>query len=254
MEVNDKNGFGSVQNVNNTPQSSNLIERYKAQQALQNSEPPKDTIQLTRDFIADLDYDKEKAAFGTILKGHINNKNAIFKLASNNDECWYEGAINKKYLLLHTNGKSYDGKYGDKEFNLNVDFNKPSKFTEFFKGKLLGKTFRPDYFTVQGTLGDKTINITLPNVKIPEDSETRDILTMLLEDNGLKAQTINGEIKSLRFAYSAVKNIKEKAEKREQMINNDIKPIFMNGISTASGMVVGAIVSAILLKFGIKQH
>ena len=37
------------------------------------------------------------------------------------------------------------------------------------------------------------------------------------------------------------------------MINNDIKPIFMQGISTATGLIIGSIVSALLFKFGLKK-
>ena len=76
---------------------------------------------------------------------------------------------------------------------------------------------------------------------------------MILEDNGLKAQIIGDEIKSLKFSASAVKNIKQKAEKREKVINNDIKPLFMQSISSAVGMIVGATMSALLLKLKIKH-
>ena len=111
----------------------------------------------------------------------------------------------------------------------------------------------PDYFTVKGTIGDKEVNITLPGAKIPEDAETRDLLTLLLEDNGLKAQTVCGEIKSLKFAPSAIKNIKKKAEKRQKILDNDVKPIIMNGISSVCGTIIGALSTMLLLKLGLKR-
>ena len=76
---------------------------------------------------------------------------------------------------------------------------------------------------------------------------------MILEDNGLKAQIIGDEIKSLKFSASAVKNIKHKAEKREKMINNDIKPLFMQALSTISGTIIGAMMTALMLKLGFKR-
>lgn len=249
MDFNPQINF--TNNTNQT-QSTNLIEQYKNLQTKQVEE--KDTIVLSRDFIADLKHNKEKASIGTFVEGHINNKPAFLKVVSNHQgETWFEGVVNKKYLLLHCQDKVYDGKYGDSEFNLIVDYNEPSKLSKFFNMKLLGKNFMPDYFHVKGSIGNKAIDITLPNVKIPQDPETRDLLTMILEDNGLKAQTINGEVKSLKFASSAIKNLKEKAEKREKMIDNDIKPIFMQGISTATGLIIGSVVSALLFKFGLKH-
>ena len=117
----------------------------------------------------------------------------------------------------------------------------------------MGRSFKPDYFTVKGKIGDRIVNITLPNTKIPKDNEVKDVLTMILEDNGLKAQTINGEVKSLKFSASAIRDIKKRAEKRGKVVNNDIKPIFMQGISTACGLIVGSVVSALLFKFGLKR-
>ena len=111
----------------------------------------------------------------------------------------------------------------------------------------------PDYFTVTGTIGNKEVNITLPDAKIPADRETRDLLTLLLEENGLKAQTIDGEVKSLKFASSAVKNIKRKAEKRKKVIDENVKPIIMNGISSVCGTIIGALSTLLLLKLGLKR-
>jgi len=246
----------SAINVNNRTSnisSTNLLEQFKNHQTGTN-EKPEDTVRINRDFIADLQVNREKAAIGTILEGTINNKSAAFKVVSNSDnEVWYEGVLDKKYFLLHCKDKVYEGKYGNTEFSLTTDYNKPSKFSEFFNQKLLGKVFMPDYFTVKGSIGDKKIDITLPEIKIPEDKETRDLLTILLEENGLKAQTINGEVKSIKFAQSAIKGLKKRIEKRKKVIQDDIKPIFMQGISTACGMVVGAVVSAMMLKFGLKR-
>lgn len=57
----------------------------------------------------------------------------------------------------------------------------------------------------------------------------------------------------IKFAPSAIKDLKKRIEKRQKVIQDDIKPIFMQGISTACGMVVGAVVSAMMLKFGLKR-
>jgi len=245
----------SALNPTNKPiniSSTNLLEKYKYPTVPTNES--KDTIVLNRDFIADLRLNKEKAAIGTIVEGSINNKPATFKVVSNNNkELWYEGALDKKYFILHCKDKTYDGKYGNTEFSLTTDYNKPSKFSEFFNQKLLGKVFMPNYFRVKGTIGDKNIDITIPGIKIPEDKETCDLLTILLEENGLKAQTINGEIKSIKFAQSAIKDIKKRIEKRKKRLDNDIKPIFMQGISTATGLIIGSVVSALLFKFGLKR-
>lgn len=233
-------------------QTTNILDKYKRENIEIRQE--NDKIVLSKDLVADLKYNAEKASVGTILEGYVNNKQSVLKFASNNDdEEWLEGAINKKYVLLHAKNKVYDGKYGNSEFNLTIDYNSPSKISKFYNHTLLGRNFMPDYCTIKGTFNGKEIDIKLPNVKIPEDHDLRDILTLMLEDNGLKAQTINGEVKSIKFSYTAIKNIKKKAEKREKMIHNDIKPIFMQGVSSATGLIVGSIVSAMLLKFGLRR-
>ena len=234
--------------------STNLLDKYKQIEKQVEQNQKKDSVTIHRDFVADLQVNKEKAAIGTVVEGHVNKKSAAFKVVTNNDdETWFEGVLDKKYLLMHCKDKVYDGKYDNKEFILSVDYNEPSKFANFFNEKICGKTFRPDYFHVKGRIGNETIDITLPNTKIPKNKILNDLLTMILEDNGLKAQTIGDEIKSLKFSASAVKNIKYRAEKRDKVINNDIKPLFMQSISSAVGMIVGATMSALLLKLKIKH-
>ena len=241
----------NTKNSNNIIQS-NLIDTYINQIKRQQSEP--DSFVLCTDFIADLKPNKEKAACGTILDGYINNKPASLKMVSNNNnECWYEGVIDNKYVRLHCTDNVYSGKYGNSDFCLNIDYNKPSKISSFFNQKLLGKTFMPDYFSVNGSIGEKNINMTLPGIKIPEDPETKDLLTMILDDKGLKAQTINGEIKSIKFTPSSIQDIKRRAEKRDQLLNNDVKPLVMQSLTTISSMVIGTLVSAVLLKCGLKK-
>ncbi|MBO5386145.1 hypothetical protein J6A64_07510 [bacterium] len=234
--------------------STNLLDKYKQVEKQVTTDTQKDSVVIHRDLIADLQINKEKASIGTIVEGHVNKKPAIFKVVTNNEEeTWFEGLLNKKYLLMHCKDKVYDGKYDNQDFILSVDYNEPSKLSNFFNEKICGKTFRPDYFHVKGRIGNKAVDITLPNTKIPKDSMLKDLLTMVLEDNGLKAQIIGDEIKSLKFSATAVKNIKYKAEKREKMINNDIKPLFMQALSTISGTIIGAMMTALMLKLGFKR-
>lgn len=238
--------------------NTNLLDKFKAPAANQNKTET-DMVVLDKDLVADLHFSKDYAAVGTVFEGLINNKPAALKLVIDDSkkkqeqEGWFEGAINKKYFIMHINKNGFSGKYGNSEYNLNVDYNKPSAFSKFINQKILGKSFIPDYFTVTGNIGNKNINLTLPNIEIPKDEETKDILTLILYARGLKAQTINGKIKTLQFSNTEIKSIKKRAEKREKTINNDIKPIFMQGMSTATGMIIGSIVSALLFKFGLKK-
>lgn len=234
--------------------SSNLIDDLKKNSEVPKPQTSQDKISINKDFISDLKYNAEKSAFGTIVEGYVNGKPSSFKLVSNNeDEYWLEGQINNRYVILHGNDKSYDGKYEDTDFNLTVDYNKPSKLSSFYNQIIRGKIFMPDYFIVKGDVGGKEVDITLPNAKIPDDPQIRDLLTLILANNGFKAQTVNGEIKSLKFSQSAINDIKKKTEKRDKLINNDIKPIVIQGISSATGLIVGSIVSALLLKFGLRK-
>ena len=257
MEVNTAN---NVQPLQSGSLPTNLIERYKFESAqcavAEQSKKESDKIVLNRDFIADFKLNADKLAFGTVVEGYVNGNPAALKVVSNKseNEQWCEGALNGKYFLLHSKDKQYKGKYGEKEFKLSVDCNELTGVSKFYNESIMGRNHIPDYFTVRGTIGDKEVNITLPNTKIPTDKETTDILTMLLEDNGLKAQTVNGEVKALKFSTSALKEIKKRSDKRGKVVNNDLKPVLMQGISTASGMIVGSVVSALLFKFGLKNH
>ena len=95
------------------------------------TETQNDSVVIHRDLIADLQVNKDKAAIGTIVEGHVNKKPAIFKVVTNNEnETWFEGLLNKKYLLMHCQDKVYDGKYDNNEFVLAVDYNEPSKLSK----------------------------------------------------------------------------------------------------------------------------
>ena len=246
----------SVNNVVNfkgvEKSDTNLLDKFRVTPQIQAQDS--DKIILDRDFIADLKSNPKMSSFGTIVEGYINRKPATLKIVSgDNGEGWLEGAINKEYIYLHSVGKSYDGKYGDSEFNFVIDYNEPSKFSKFIYKTLLGKTFKPDYFLIQGTIDGKELSLKFPNAAIPNDPKIRNLITLILEDNGLKAQTIKGEIKSLKFSSSAIKNIKKRSEKREKVINDNIKPIFMQCISSATGLIVGSIISTMLIKFGLRR-
>ncbi len=247
----------NVQNVGFTANSTNVASTNYIDEYRKNAQKPaeaKDKVTLNRDFIVDLKHNTEATSFGTVVEGYVNGKDAAFKVVSNNDEeNWIEGTINKKYMLLHAKDKLYDGRYGDQEFELTVDYNKPSKLSEFYNQKIRGKIFMPDYFSVKGHIGDKEVDITLPNVKIPEDPEIRDLLALVLEDNGFKAQTIAGEIKSIKFSPSAIKNIKKKSEKRDKVINSDIKPLVIQSVSTGLSILCSALISALLVKIGLHK-
>lgn len=211
---------------------------------------PEDTYSFSEGMGENLQFSKEKSISGPVFDGTLNGKNTSFKLIGNNKATYYEGLIDGKKLLLKCEKNLYTGSYGDKKISLYADFNEPNKISDFYNNKILGKSFKPDYFNIKGNIGEKEIAINLPNTKIPEDDETKDMVSLLLFDNGLETRTFNGEIVGLGFSGIAKGDIQKAMKRRNDTYREDIKPL----ISQGSGVVMGSLLTAIMAKIIHNKH
>lgn len=205
---------------------------------------PEDTYSFSEGMGENLRFTKEKSLSGPVFEGTLNGKNSSFKIIGNNKATYYEGLIDGKKLLLKCEKNLYTGSYGDEKVILYADFNEPSKLSDFYNCKLRGKTFKPDYFNIKGNIGEKEININLPNAQIPQDEAEKDMVSLLLFDNGLESRTFDGEIIGLGFSNTAKSDIQKTMKRRNDTYKEDIKPL----ISQGSGLVIGSVVTALMAK------
>ena len=85
----------------------------------------------------------------------------------------------------------------------------------------------------------------LPNAEVPKDEDVRDLLAITLFDNGLQARTYNGKIVTLYHSKLAKSSYKKHQEQREKIIDANIMPL----VSQASGLLIGALMTAFIGKF-----
>ena len=196
----------------------------------------------------DLHYSSEKSIAGPVFDGKLNGKDTAIKMISNKDGVYYEGVIGDKKLSLEIKGDNYKGTYGGKEIDLNIEYNKPSKLSNFFNRTVRGRTFRPDYFNIKGTIGGKEVAISLPNAEIPKDDDEKDMYSLVLFDNGCGVRTFNNKIIALGYSNENRNNIRKHMDRRDQKIDENIKPLVMQSISMIASVLVGALLAKIGLK------
>lgn len=130
----------------------------------------------------------------SILQGSINKQDAMIKMGYNYDSENHiyaieaEGTIGSKKIVIHQDlSQNVKGSYNNKDFDLNLDI----KYDDKYKHKI-GHHVKSVY--INGTIDNKPFNITMPNDKVPQDSDTKDILTTLLSLNYIAPFTIDGKI------------------------------------------------------------
>jgi hypothetical protein len=210
-----------------------------------------DTYSFSGGMCEDMKYSKEQSVSGAVCVGKINNKDATLKMVRDKENSYVEGIINDKQLILTDNidsGTCY-GVYGGKQFVLNIDYNKPSKLQYLYNCVLLNKTFIPDYFNINGTIGDKKIDLKLPNADIPKDEDEKDLASVLLFKNGLEARTFNGKVVQIGYSKMKKGDILEDRKERDEKYKQDVKPLIMQSISMVASVMLGAL----LCKIGLKN-
>lgn len=235
--------FDSMRTQVNNPSTQTFTAKPQINQI------PEDTYSFSEGMGENLKLSKEKSISGPVFDGTLNGKNTSFKLISNNKATYYEGLINGKKLLLKCEKNLYTGSYGDKKISLYADFNEPNKVSDFYNSKIRGKTFKPDYFNIKGNIGEKEISINLPNTQIPEDEDLKDMVSLLLFDNGLEARTFNGDIVGLGYSNIAKSDIQKTLKRRNDTYKEDIKPL----ISQGSGVIIGSLLTTLMAKI-IHKH
>lgn len=216
---------------------------------------PEDICQFSGDISADLTFNPEKSISGTIYDGTINYKDAVFKIIDEDEDMplYYEGSIDNKKLKLASYKNECVGKYGNKRFYFTVEYNEPSKIGYFFNHTILGKNFKPDYFIIKGKLGEEDVNIKLPDTKTPQDEDVKDVLSLILFSNGLEARTFDSKIVALDYSTLKRSDIRKSKKRRHQMYKDDVKPLISQAISTASGIIIGAVMTALLGKLHLRK-
>lgn len=143
-----------------------------------NSKKPIYKMQNTISDIADIGKPMSEymVKFGSTLNGNLNKKTAGLIMQSrffNLINTGVDGIIDGKNIKATIDkfsfkNKTYKGKYGKKEFILNLEKTKMSESTRYIRGKIDGKE----------------VSFDLKASKFPKDTDTQDIISSLLIVNG----------------------------------------------------------------------
>jgi hypothetical protein len=205
---------------------------------------------------ANLQYNKEKSTITPTYEGNVNGKNAVMKIIDRHDMpySYFEGSIGGKVFQMQTKDGHYFGSIGTKAFDLKVNAQKPSKIKNFFYHTLLGRTFIPDYFNISGQLDGKEFKLDLPNSKVPKDETEKDVMSMILFDDGLVPMTFGDNIVELDYSSLARNGLRKFREKREKRMQEDVKPLVMQSISAAASIVIGGLITTLMAKYGLRSR
>lgn len=130
--------------------------------------------------------------FSTTFAGELNNKKATFNTESKLFKPGVsetKGKIDGKNIEFtvknsFSRSRTCKGKYGEKEFDLQLEN------TNIFSGTRY----------IKGTIDGKEVSFDLKTSKLPEDSDTQDIITSVLFQNGESASVKNDEFNGTRTA------------------------------------------------------
>lgn len=246
MSLDTSNTFDQFRGVNKIPTSTT---GSKTGSTPVTKPIPNDSYSFTYGMSENLSYSTEKSIAGPVFDGTLNEKDATIKIVSDKNTVYYEGFIGSKKLSLVVSDNKYKGTYGDKEINLDVEYNKPSKLSKFYNQTIRGRVFKPDYFNIKGTIGNKEVSIKLPQAEVPKDDDEKDMYSLLLFDNGCGVRTFNNKIIGLGYSNENRTNIKRHLDNRDRKIDENIKPLIMQSISMIASVMLGAL----LAKIGFKS-
>lgn len=246
MTLNTPNTFDQFRNVHSPSYTggSTSTNYYSATKPIQD-----DSFSFTNGMSENLSYSKEKSIAGPVFEGTLNNKNTVLKVISDNKDTYYQGVIGNKDVMLMQKNRNITGTYGGKEVNITFDYNKPSAIGKFFNCTLRGRVFKPDYFNINGTIDGKPIAINLPNAEIPKDEDAKDMISLALLDCGLEAKTFGNQIIGLGYSKCQKSHIVGQRQEREKKIDENVKPLVMQTLSTVASVALGAL----LAKIGFKH-
>ena len=128
--------------------------------------------------------------FVTEYSGSLNNKNISLLSKSEGLTIFanrnVQGAIGDKPIEFVYNNKAFSGNYNGVEFDLKFEKN---NLLDFFANK-----------KISGTINGEKFKLDLKNSSIPEDENTRDIITTFLMINGLAPKIKNGQLNGTKLS------------------------------------------------------
>ena len=190
-----------------------------------NLDSPKDSLCLY-EMSEDMELTNWNYGGSHVYDGKLNGKQTnIRSVFTSKDTCEFECMIGDKKLLM-TNHKfeKYTGTYNGKEFELYATRNKTKDYIRELKG----------------TINGEEINLTLKGVPVPKDSDTRDIITMVLFANQNAPFVIDGKIAKVVMSHPASSMVEGTEAHKEQTIEKLLPLAY-----TVAGTLIAAIPSAV---------
>ena len=251
MEIQSTRVFDDMRTTNNRPP---FQQGYNHLPSI-----PKDTYSFSNGMSANLSFDKERSRSGSVFSGEINGKDSALKLISPYGKTLLgEGMIGDKELSFcaEDNGHKISGMYGNKEFNLDIDYQEPNRVSRWVR-KRLNKASIPEYFNVSGTIGGREFKINLPFADIPQNEDERDILSTILHINGYEANSYQNKIMKITYSNQVRERMELAKDRRHKSYDETYKPLLQQGLGTLVSMALPWVVSTVGLylgaKFGLKS-
>lgn len=148
-----------------------------------------------------------------------------------------EGSIGGKDIVLHQKSNHISGVYNNKNVELDISID--------FKKKKDRVGYGANAVTLNGTIDNKPYSISLPNAEIPQDEDTRDIITSILALNWLAPFTVDNKIIKVMPSQSSFDRVSQHLESRYEKIEELVWKLGLPAVA--------AFVGGLISKFDIKQ-
>ncbi len=182
-------------------------------------------------------------------EGKINNQDACIKTIYDhkNKKIYREGVIGGKKFELESSHKlepefiliNYKGKYNNKDIDLTLSYPREAKSKEIYNKIIRNRLYIPDDLYISGRIDNKPYSIKVPDSPVPRDSDTKDIVTLMLDCNSFCPGVINGNIVAIEPGKSIIRNWERKIDKRQEFFNENVKPLISQTLSIVLGIVIG---------------
>jgi len=184
-----------------------------------------------------------------IREGKINGSDALVKTVLISDaphacNIEQEGSIGSKKFLLDADSVenkdkefiTYKGEFNNKQVDLTVEVPKDkNKVKSFFVNLFRHKMYVPPYVNIKGSIDGKPYELTLPDAKVPRDTDEKDIVSLLLFNERLIPAVINGNIAALKPDMVRVNRWKRGIDKQDNFFKENFKPLLDQTIAMVFG-------------------
>lgn len=177
-----------------------------------------------------------------IYKGKVNGFDTVLKYSFDNNNMYIEGKIGDSKINLESDeNNKISGAINGKKFNINFESDVEKMFKKTIFGEKLNKP--PKYVSFIGEFDNKPFEIKIPGAKIPNDTDTKNLLALLLDFSGMCPEVYQNKMVGVSWKNKLLEvegEIRDKHEKnKKDNMDTLIKPLLLALVTSVLTTLLG---------------